>query len=68
MSPFLIGFCHLVMGYPGGSVIKNIPASAGVATDVDSMSSQKDILKWEMATHSSILVKRIPWIKEPGGL
>ena len=28
----------------------------------------EDPLKKEMATHSSILACRIPWIEEPGGL
>ena len=29
---------------------------------------QEDPLEEEMATHSSILVWRIPWTEEPGGL
>ena len=29
---------------------------------------QEDPLAKEMATHSSILIWRIPWIEEPGGL
>ena len=29
---------------------------------------QEDPLEEEMAPHSSILVERIPWTKEPGGL
>ena len=28
----------------------------------------KDTLEKEMATHSSILAREIPWIEEPGGL
>ena len=28
---------------------------------------QKDTLEEEMATHSSILVWKIPWTEEPGG-
>ena len=28
----------------------------------------EDLLKKEMATHSSILNWRIPWMEEPGGL
>ena len=28
----------------------------------------EDALEKEMATHSSILARRIPWIDEPGGL
>ena len=29
---------------------------------------QKDLLDKEMATHSSILAWKIPWMEEPGGL
>ena len=29
---------------------------------------QEDPLEKEMATHSSILARRIPWMEEPGGL
>ena len=29
---------------------------------------QEDPLEEEMATHSSILAWKIPWIEEPGGL
>ena len=29
---------------------------------------QEDSLEWEMTTHSSILVWKIPWIEEAGGL
>ena len=29
---------------------------------------QEDILKEEMATHTSILAWEIPWTEEPGGL
>ena len=29
---------------------------------------QKDTLEEDMATHSSILVWKIPWTEEPGGL
>ena len=30
--------------------------------------SREDPLEEEMATHSSILARRIPWTEEPGGL
>ena len=30
--------------------------------------SQEDLLEEEMATRSSILAWRIPWLEEPGGL
>ena len=29
---------------------------------------QEDLLEKEMATHSSTLAWKIPWIEEPGGL
>ena len=29
---------------------------------------QEDLLEKEMATHSSILARKIPWIKEPSRL
>ena len=29
---------------------------------------QEDVLEEEMATHSSILVRRMPWTEEPGRL
>ena len=36
-------------------------------TQVPSL-GQEDPLEKEMATHSSILTRNIPWIEEPGGL
>ena len=46
-------------------VVKNPPANAG-----DSVRSLgwEDPMEEEMATHSSILVRMIPWTEEPGGL
>ena len=29
---------------------------------------QEDLMEEDMATHSSILAKKIPWTEEPGGL
>ena len=46
-------------------MIKNPPAM--LQTWVQSL-SQEDPLEEGMATHSSILVWRIPWTEEPGGL
>ena len=42
--------------------------STGKVVDEGSILDREDPLKKEMATHSSILVWRIPWIEEPGGL
>ena len=46
-------------------MVKNLPAKQ--ETWVRSLVS-KDPLEKEMATHSSILAWKIPWIEEPGGL
>ena len=48
-------------------MIKNLPANAGDKTWVQSL-GQEDPLKEGMATHSSILVRKIPWTEEAGGL
>ena len=45
--------------------VQNLPAMQD--TWVRSL-GQEDPLEKEMATNSSILVWRIPWTKEPGGL
>ena len=56
------------MGIPCGSVVKNLPAMQ------ETWETQVWFLGWEdppekgMATHSSILARKIPWTEEPGGL
>ena len=45
--------------------VKNPPAMK--ETQIQTL-GQEDILEKEMATHSSILAWRIPWIAKPGGL
>ena len=45
-------------------LVKNLPANAGDARDVARPLGQKDPLEEEMATHSSMLVWRIPWTEE----
>ena len=54
-----------IMGFPGDSVVKNLPANAG---DMGLSPGLEDTLEKEMATHSSILAWEIPWTEEPGGL
>ena len=46
-------------------MVKNLPAMQ--ETQVRSL-DQEDPLEKEMTTHSSILVWKIPWTEEPGGL
>ena len=49
-------------------MVKNPPASAGDIRDVGLIPGQEDLLEEGMATHSSILARRIPRTEEPGGL
>ena len=52
------GYIIFFMGFPGGSVLKNVPAKQ--ETQVWSL-GQENPLEKEMATHSSILAWKIPW-------
>ena len=54
--------------FPGGSVVKNPPASAGASGDAGLIPELGRSPEKEMATHSSILAWRIPQTEEPGGL
>ena len=56
------------MGFPGGSMVKNLPAKAGGARDASSIPGLGRSLEKEMVTHSNILAWKIPWIEEPGGM
>ena len=51
--------------FPSGLAVKNLPAMQEMK--VLSL-SQEDPLEKGMAKYSSILVQRIPWTEEPGGL
>ena len=53
------------MDSPGSSDGK---ASAYNAGDPGSIPGQGDLLEKEIATHSSILACKIPWMEEPGRL
>ena len=48
------------VGFPGGAVVKNPPASAGDTRDVGSIPGREDPLEEEMATDSSILAWKTP--------
>ena len=53
---------------PSGSAVKNMPAVQELQeTQVQSL-DRKDPAEKGMATHSSILARRVPWTEEPGGL
>ena len=68
-SLIFILYWHIVdLGFPGGTVVKNLPANAGDARDEGLILSWEGPLEQEMATHSSILGWKISWTEEPGGL
>ena len=52
-------------GFPGSSMVKNLPTKAGDTGDVPGLGRS---LKEVMATHPSFLAWRIPWTEKPGGL
>ena len=56
------------MGFPGGSAVKNPAANAGDTRDLGSSLDLEDLLEKEMPTYSSILVWKVPWTEEPGGV
>ena len=53
------------LGFPGGSDGKDSACKQEIWVQT---LGQEDPLEKGMATHSSILVWRIPWTEEPGGL
>ena len=55
----------LELGFPGGSVVKNLPAKK--ETWVLSFGQEEHVEK-EMVTHSSILAWKNPWTEKPGEL
>ena len=56
------------LGFPDGSVIKNLPAMQETQQAWVQSLGWEDPLEKEMATHSSILAWRILWTEEPGEL
>ena len=52
-------------GFPGGSVVKNLPANA---RDLGLIPGSGRSLEKAMATHASSLAWRIPWTGKRGGL
>ena len=48
------------MGFPGGTVVKNPPVSAGDARDRVQSLGWEDTLEQEVATYFSILAWKIP--------
>ena len=53
-------------GLPGGTVVKNLPANAGVQEMRVQSLNQEVPLEEENATYFNILAWKIPWTEEPG--
>ena len=62
---FLRNLHTVFLGFPGGSVVKNLPAMQ--KTWVQPL-GQEDPMEQGMATHSINLTWRIPWTEEAGRL
>ena len=58
----------MLQGFPGGSVVKNLPANAGDAGYLGLIPGLGRSPKKDVATHSRILARQTPWTEEPGGL
>ena len=56
------------VGFPGDSVVKNLPANAGDTGHMVQSLRWEDPLQKEMATCSNILAWKIPWTVESGKL
>ena len=56
------------LGFPGGTVVKNLPANARRTRDSGSIPGSGRSPGGENGTHSSILAWKIPWTVEPAGL
>ena len=56
------------MGFQGGSVVKNLPAMQEMQEMQVRSLGWEDVLEEGMATHSSILARKIPWTEELHGL
>ena len=54
--------------FPGGAMVKNLPANAGDMRDTGSIPGLGRSPRGGNATHSRILAWIIPWTEEPGGL
>ena len=56
------------MSFPGGLVLKNLPASAGDSRDSGSIPGSGRTPEKGMAPSSNILPGKIQWREEPSGI
>ena len=67
-SLFICVLFFINFGFPGGTVVKNLPANAGDTGDLSSILGLGRSLEEDLTTHSRILAWKIPWTEEPAGL
>ena len=53
------------VGFPGGSVIKNLPVHKEATRDMGFSLDREDPLEEDMTMDSSTLAWEIPWTEEP---
>ena len=58
----------LIGSSPEMLVVENRPANAGDIRNTGLILGGEDLLAEGMATHSSILARKIPWTEDPDGL
>ena len=58
-------FKNLLVTFLAAQTVKHLPTM--LETQVRSL-GQEDFLEKEIATHSSTLARKIPWMEEPGRL
>ena len=56
------------MGFPGGSVVNNLPDMQKMQQIQVQFLGQENPLEEGMATHSNILTGKLPWTEEPDKL
>ena len=56
------------MGFPGGSVVKNLPAMQELQEMQVRSLGREDPLEEGVSIHSRILAWRMPWMEEPDRL
>ena len=59
-----LNFAKHILGFCGGTVVKNLPASAGGVGSIPLLGRSLE----EEITDFSVLAWEIPWTEEPGGL
>ena len=64
----ILGAYLQIMGFPGGSVTKNPPATQEKQEIWIRSLGQEDPLEEEMANHSITLAWKFPWTEKPGEL